>query len=370
MTVLSERPAAFWTTRDRAFMRRALVLARRGWGRTAPNPMVGAVVVRDGEIVGEGWHAEYGGPHAEVIALDAAGERARGSTMYVTLEPCAHAGKTPPCTDALLRAGVGRVVCAVRDPNPVAAGGAQRLEAAGIEVAFGIEETDARELNAPFFHALTSTRPFVTLKLATSIDGAIADATGKSRWLTGEAARRHVHRLRAGHDAIAVGGGTAIADDPSLTVRAGRRPRVPPARVVFDRRARLPLDSSLVRTARDVRTIIVVGDRSSREAHALAEAGVRVIESNALDEAFRALRSLEIRSLLVEGGAELAGALLAEALVDRMIIFQAPVVLGAGARNAFAYVPAHALPDAARWRVIDRRAIGQDLMTVYAPGAE
>jgi diaminohydroxyphosphoribosylaminopyrimidine deaminase/5-amino-6-(5-phosphoribosylamino)uracil reductase len=372
MSERSERldAGALSAGRDRAFMRRALVLARRGWGRTAPNPMVGAVVVRDGEIVGEGWHAEYGGPHAEVVALESAGERARGSTAYVTLEPCVHAGKTPPCADALVRAGVARVVCAVRDPNPVAAGGARRLEAAGIEVAFGIEEADALELNAPFFHVLTSARPFITLKLATSIDGAIADASGGSRWLTGDLARRYVHRLRAGHDAVAVGAGTALTDDPSLTVRRGRRPRVPPARIVFDRRARLPLDSTLARTAREVRTIVVVADASSREARALAGAGVHVVESGALDDALRALRSLEVRSILVEGGAELAGALLAEALVDRMIIFQAPVVLGGGARSAFAHVPAHALPDAPRWRVVVRRTIGQDLMTVYAPGAD
>jgi diaminohydroxyphosphoribosylaminopyrimidine deaminase/5-amino-6-(5-phosphoribosylamino)uracil reductase len=332
--------------------------------------MVGAVVVRDGAIIGEGWHAVYGGPHAEVVALEAAGERARGSTVYVTLEPCAHAGKTPPCTDALIRAGVARVVCAVSDPNPIAAGGARLLEEAGIEVAFGLEEAEALELNAPFFHALTSARPFITLKLATSIDGAIADASGQSRWLTGERARRYVHRLRAGHDAIAVGAGTAIADDPSLTVRSGRHPRVPPTRIVFDRRARLPLESRLVRSAPDVPTLVVVADASSRDARALADAGVHVIESRELGESLGKLRSLDVRSILVEGGAELAGALLAEALVDRMIIFQAPVVLGAGARSAFAHVPAHSLPDASRWRVIARRMIGQDLMTVYAPGAD
>ncbi len=232
--------------------------------------MVGAVVVRDDEVVGEGWHAEYGGPHAEVMALNAAGVRARGSTVYVTLEPCAHTGNTPPCTDALVRAGVSRVVCAVRDPNPVAAGGTRRLEEAGVEVAVGLEESEALELNAPFFHALTSTRPFITLKLATSIDGAIADASGRSQWLTGAAARRYVHRLRAGHDAIAVGAGTAIADDPSLTVRTGRRPRVAPTRIVFDRRARLPLTSALVRTAGGLRTIVVVADASSGQARSLA----------------------------------------------------------------------------------------------------
>jgi diaminohydroxyphosphoribosylaminopyrimidine deaminase/5-amino-6-(5-phosphoribosylamino)uracil reductase len=371
MTVLSEHPAdAVQASRDRAYMRRALVLARRGWGRTAPNPMVGAVVVRDDDIVGEGWHARYGGPHAEVVALNAAGARARGGTLYVSLEPCAHAGKTPPCTDAILRAGVARVVCAVRDPNPIATGGARKLEAAGIEISFGIEEADARELNAAFFHALTSPRPFITLKLATSIDSAITDASGRSQWLTGEDARRYVHRLRAGHDAVAVGAGTALADDPSLTVRSGRPPRVPPTRIVFDRRARLRLDSKLVRTAREVPTVVVAADASSREARALADAGVRVIEGADLDEALRALRSLEVRSILVEGGPILTGALLATAVVDRLVIFQAPIMLGAGARSAFAHVPTHALPDAPRWRVVDRRMIGQDLMTVYAPQAD
>jgi diaminohydroxyphosphoribosylaminopyrimidine deaminase/5-amino-6-(5-phosphoribosylamino)uracil reductase len=368
MTVLSEHPTdALQASRDRAYMRRALVLARRGWGRTAPNPMVGAVVVHDDQIVGEGWHAIYGGPHAEVVALHAAGARARGSTLYVTLEPCAHSGKTLPCTDALIRAGVARVVCAVRDPNPVAAGGARQLETAGVDVSVGVEEAHARELNAPFFHAFTSLRPFITLKLATSIDGAIADASGKSQWLTGEDARRYVHRMRAGHDAVAVGAGTALADNPSLTVRSGRPPRVPPARIVFDRRARLPLDSTLVRTAREVPTTVVVADVSSPEARALAEAGVKMIESVDLSHALRTLRSHEVRSILVEGGPELAGALLGADVVDRLVIFQAPIVLGAGARSAFAYVPAHALPDAPRWRVVDRRSIGQDLMTVYAP---
>ena len=367
--MLTEPPAATGTARDRAFMRRALVLARRGWGHTAPNPLVGAVVVRDGAVVGEGWHAEYGGPHAEIVALDAAGERARGSTVYVTLEPCAHTGKTPPCADALVRAGVARVICAMRDPNPVAAGGARRLEAAGVEVSFGLEETRAFELNASFFHALTSTRPFVTLKLATSIDAAIADASGRSQWLTGDAARRYVHRLRAGHDAVAVGAGTALADDPALTVRSGRPPRIPPARIVFDRRARLPMDSTLVKTARTIRTVVVVADASSSPSRMLADAGVQIVEASDLADALREIRRLDIRSVLVEGGAELAGALLASALVDRMIIFQAPIVLGAGAPSAFAHVPPHALPDSPQWRVVDRRAIGQDLMTVYAPGA-
>lgn len=357
-------------SRDSAFMRRALVLARRGWGWTAPNPMVGAVVVQNDAIVGEGWHAFYGGPHAEVVALDRAGDRARGSTVYVTLEPCAHTGKTPPCTDALIRAQVARVVCAVSDPHPAAAGGAERLRAAGIDVSLGEQAEDARELNAPFFHGFGSVRPFVTLKLAVSIDGAIADAAGQSQWLTGDTARRFVHTLRAGHDAIAVGAGTALADDPMLTVRSRRGSRVPPTRIVFDRRLRLPLDSRLVRTAHESRTIVVSATLDTPEAHRLREAGVQLMRASSLSDALQSLRALDIRSILVEGGAEVGGALLGAGCVDRMVIFQAPVVLGAGARNAFAFTPAHALPDAPRWRVIDRRTLGPDVMTVYAPRGE
>lgn len=332
--------------------------------------MVGAVVVQNDEIVGEGWHAFYGGPHAEVVALDRAGDRARGSTVYVTLEPCAHTGKTPPCTEALIRAGVARVVCAVSDPHPAAAGGAERLRAAGIDVSLGEQEDDARELNAPFFHVIASDRPFVTLKLAVSIDGAIADAAGRSQWLTGDVARRFVHTLRAGHDAIGVGAGTALADDPMLTVRSRRGSRVPPARIVFDRRLRLPLESRLVRTAHESRTIVVSPNIDAPEAQRLRDAGVELMHASDLAHALQSLRALDIRSILVEGGAEVAGALLGAGCVDRMVIFQAPVVLGAGARNAFAFAPAYALPDAPRWRVIDRRTMGPDVMTVYAPRGE
>lgn len=228
-------------------MRRALVLARRGWGRTAPNPLVGAVVVRDGVVVGEGYHAEYGGPHAEVMALAKAGERARGADVYVTLEPCAHHGKSPPCVDALIAAGVRRVVFAVPDPNPVAGGGAARLREAGIAVTGEVERVPAEELNAPFLFAHRgAARPWVTLKLAVSLEGALAPQDRSQRWLTGEAARKQVHHLRAGADAIAVGIGTVLADDPSLTVRMGRRPRVKPTRVVFDARARLPLTAKQI----------------------------------------------------------------------------------------------------------------------------
>jgi diaminohydroxyphosphoribosylaminopyrimidine deaminase/5-amino-6-(5-phosphoribosylamino)uracil reductase len=350
---------------DRAWMRRALVLAQRGWGQTAPNPMVGAVIVRDGAIVGKGFHAKFGEAHAEVAALQEASERARGATVYVTLEPCNHFGKTPPCVDALIGAGVKRVVAAVRDPGRESGGGAVRLREAGIEVDVGVEESEAREINAPFFFAATgATRPWVTLKLAVSLDGAIAGSpasTSPPRWLTGEAARKYVHRLRAQSDAIAVGIGTAIADDPLLTVRHGRRPRVPPLRVVFDRAARLPLGSRLVRTARKVPTLVMSDQADAGAARALEGKGVLVERAPDLPSKLELLHRRGVRSLLVEGGSVIAGAFLAAKAVDRLIIFQAPVLLGAGAIPAFS-----AVGEAARFTVIERREFGGDLMTVYA----
>ena len=236
-------------------MGRALELAWRGWGRVSPNPIVGAVVLRGNDIVAEGWHAEFGGPHAELNALHAAGDKARGATLVVTLEPCAHHGKTPPCTDAIRAAGVRRVVAAVRDPDPEARGGAEILKRAGIDVHVGLLAEAAAAQNAPFLFTRQQTdRPFVALKLATSIDGRIADAGGSSQWISGPEARDHVHWLRAGFDAIAVGGTTALMDNPQLTARGDLTPRKPPVRIVFDRRAMLNLGVSLVQTAREVPT--------------------------------------------------------------------------------------------------------------------
>lgn len=348
-------------------MRRALRLARRGWGRTAPNPLVGAVVVRDGRVVAEGWHARYGGPHAEADALAKAGDLARGADVYVTLEPCNHHGKTPPCAPALVAAGVRRVIVAVRDPNPVAEGGIATLRAAGIAVTEGVEADAAAELNAPFlFTHRDASRPFVTLKVAVSLDGALAPGDRSRRWLTGEAARRHVHALRAGADAVAVGIGTALADDPALTVRHGRRPRVAPVRVVFDTHGRLPLTAGLVRTARETPTWVVGGAIPGGAGQALEAAGVRVLRHDGLPAQLRALREAGVRHLFCEGGAGLAGALLGHGLVDRLIIFQAPVLLGAGALPAFGSVPmGQGAPE--QWRVTGRRAFGDDLMTTYAP---
>jgi diaminohydroxyphosphoribosylaminopyrimidine deaminase/5-amino-6-(5-phosphoribosylamino)uracil reductase len=328
--------------------------------------MVGAVVVRDGVVVGEGFHAEYGGPHAEVVALGAAGDRARGATVYVTLEPCAHHGKTPPCADALIAAGVARAVIAIADPTATARGGAERLRMAGIEVVTGVEQASACELNAPFFNAVASARPWMVLKLALSADGAIAGPSRAQQWITGAESRAEVHRLRAGFDAIAVGLGTALADDPMLTARGPVQPRVPPTRIVFDDAAMLPAGSALARTAREVPTIVVARAPDASRAALLEATGVRVLRADSIDAALETLAGEGMRSILVEGGARLAGRLLQRALVDRMVIFRAPLALGAGALDAFAHAPGVTLTDTDRFRVLQTGAFGDDTMTVYA----
>jgi len=351
---------------DSAYMQRALALAHLGWGQTAPNPMVGAVVVADGAIVGEGHHARYGHAHAEVVALRDAGARARGATLYVSLEPCTHFGKTPPCTDAIIAAGVARVVVAVRDPSPVARGGVETLRAAGIEVELGIERTAGLELNAAFFNAHASDRPWVVLKLALSADGAIADASRRPRWITSPASRAEVHRLRSGVDAIAVGVGTVLTDDPALTVRDVPAPRVAPRRVVFDSTLRVPIESVLVRTARQIPTIVIARQPDAAKRLSLESAGVSVIVASSVGGALKELRQREIRSLLVEGGAKVAGSLLEAELVDRLIIFQSPIELGSGALGAFTHAPAGFAESLERRPIVERRAIGDDTMTTYA----
>ena len=358
---------------DQLHMRRALELARRGWGQTAPNPMVGAVVVRDGAVIGEGFHAVFGGEHAEVSALRAAGDQAKGATLYVTLEPCNHQGKTPPCTDAILAAGIARVVAAISDPHPEAGGGAKRLRAAGVVVDVGIEAEAARELNAAFLHSFGAVRPWIVLKLAVSLDGAIADAAGsrgvKGRWLTGADARRQVHHLRAGVDAVAVGVGTLMADDPMLTVRDVPRPRIVPRRVIFDSELRTPLGAAVVRTARMAPTIILARRPDARRRSALEQAGIEVRVHETLVAALAELTSDGVTALLLEGGARLAGSFLEQRLVDRLIIFQAPVVLGAGALNAFAHVSEATAAALGNLRVVERATFGDDVMTTYAFGA-
>ncbi|HYX83024.1 MAG TPA: bifunctional diaminohydroxyphosphoribosylaminopyrimidine deaminase/5-amino-6-(5-phosphoribosylamino)uracil reductase RibD [Gemmatimonadales bacterium] len=347
-------------------MRRALELAWRGWGHVSPNPLVGAVVLRDDDMIAEGWHAEFGGPHAELVALHAAGERANGATLVVTLEPCAHYGKTPPCTDAIRAAGVRRVVAAVRDPDPDARGGFDVLDAAGIETQVGLLAEEAAAQNAPFlFTRQHSDRPFVALKLATSIDARIADAGGRSQWISGPEAREHVHWLRAGFDAIAVGGTTALTDNPQLTARGGVTPRKPPVRVVFDRRAMLNLGVSLVQTAREVPTWVVASPEAPAANVSVLEGnGVRIFRPETLAQGLAQLRLAGIQSVLCEGGGALGTKLLAEGLVDRLYWVQSPVWLGEGAVPAFPGIPAFPLADAPRWVVVERRALGSDTLLV------
>jgi len=347
-------------------MAHALDLAWRGWGRVQPNPLVGAVILQNGELVGEGWHPEYGDRHAEAVALAVAGDRARGATMVVTLEPCSHQGKQPPCTDAIIHAGIGRVVAALRDPNAVAAGGGEQLRTAGVEVELGASEAAAAAQNAIFLHTLRNpSRPYVALKLATTLDGRIADGFGRSRWISGEQAREYVQWLRAGFDAIGIGGRTARFDDPSLTVRGPVRPRIPPRRVVFDSAADLGPQLTLVRTASETPTIAVVapGADPSR-LRRLEGAGVTVLAAGNLNEALASLRQLGIESLLIEGGGQLAGALLAAGLVDRYYWLQAPLWLGDDAVPAIAGLPGRELAQGERWRVIERRALGEDTLLV------
>jgi diaminohydroxyphosphoribosylaminopyrimidine deaminase/5-amino-6-(5-phosphoribosylamino)uracil reductase len=345
---------------EREAMARALELAWRGWGRVAPNPMVGAVLIRDGAPLAEGYHAEYGGPHAEAAAL-AAGADVRGATCVVTLEPCAHTGKTGPCADALLERGVSRVVIAGRDPNPQARGGVERLRAAGVTVELGPGAREAAALNAGFlWSTVRPERPFVAVKLAASFDGYLADHAGRSRWISGPEAREWAHWLRAGFDAVAVGGRTALADDPELTVRGPVVPRVPPARVVFTGRADLGPELQMFRPGAGGPAVAVVPTvRAAAVGRLLDPLGVRVLAADRLEDGLRGLAEAGLRSVLVEGGGRLVGALLDRGLVDRVYRITAPLWLGRGT-PAFAAHAGRALADAARWVVVERRALGDD----------
>jgi diaminohydroxyphosphoribosylaminopyrimidine deaminase/5-amino-6-(5-phosphoribosylamino)uracil reductase len=320
---------------DAALLQHAIELAWRGQGAVEPNPMVGCVIASAaGEIVGEGWHQKFGGPHAEVFALQQAGERARGATAYVTLEPCCHHGKTPPCSDALLQAGIARAVIAMADPFPkVSGGGISQLRCAGVEVEVGLLESESRRLNAPYLKLLRHARPWVIAKWAMTLDGRIATRTGSSRWISGEASRALVHALRGRVDAIIVGSGTARMDDPLLTARpAGPRTAV---RVVADSNASLANESQLVRTACEAPVLIAAGpEASSANIDRLRGAGCEVLVLNAEDANARLYLLLEelgrrrMTNVLVEGGAKLLGAMFDGQLVDEVHTFIAPKIVG------------------------------------------
>ncbi|MFA0752510.1 MAG: hypothetical protein IMHGJWDQ_000264 [Candidatus Fervidibacter sp.] len=321
---------------DEFWMRRALRLARKRLGWTSPNPPVGAVIVKEGTLVAEGYHEGTGKPHAEAIALAKAGEKAKGATLYVTLEPCDHYGRTPPCTDAIIAAGIQRVVVGTLDPNPIVNGrGIARLRAAGIEVAIGVLEAEAKDLIAPFAKFITQQMPFVTLKLAMSADGKIATCTRQSQWLTGEEARRYAHRLRLEHDAVMVGVGTVLADDPQLTVRLVRGKGKQPVRVVVDSLARTPPTAKVIRAAETPCIIAVTEKAPESRVRKLRHVGAQVWRLPpdkqgrvSLPELLKKLAERDIVSVLVEGGSELAGSLVAQRLIDRVVFFIAPVLLG------------------------------------------
>jgi diaminohydroxyphosphoribosylaminopyrimidine deaminase/5-amino-6-(5-phosphoribosylamino)uracil reductase len=318
-------------------MRRALELAERGRGFVEPNPLVGAVLVRDGTIVGEGWHQRFGQEHAEIHALHAAGEAARGSTLYVTLEPCCHHGKTPPCTDAILRAGVSRVVAALADPfSQVAGMGAAQLRAAGIPVELGLCAAEARWQNAPYLKLITCQRPYVHAKWAMTLDGKIATRRGDSKWISNDAARRKAHELRGRMDAILIGIGTALADDPLLTARPPG-PRVA-CRVILDSKARLPLNSQLVRTTQGAPTMCVCSPTAPADrVDLLRQAGCEMLIPSPEHEGSPRVSMLLDRlgerrwtNLLVEGGSDVLGRFLDARAIDEVHVFIAPRLVGGG----------------------------------------
>ena len=353
-------------------MRRALALARRG--RTSPNPMVGAVVVKDDQIVGEGYHRRAGEAHAEIAALASAGESARGATLYVTLEPCCHFGRTPPCTKAIIASGVASVVAAMVDPNPSVRGlGLAELEAAGIKTAVGLLGESARKLNEAYVKFVTTRLPFVTLKLAMTLDGKIATRTGDSKWVSCEESRRLVHRLRERSDGVLVGIGTVLADDPELSARIGKRVTYP-IRVIADGRARTPVRAKVLAGPAG-RTIVAVTTAAPAERlRKLEHAGARIlfIDEDAgqvsLPALLRSLGEMEITTVLIEGGGGIAASALAAGVVDKVMVFVAPKIVGGESAKTLAEGPGvEAMADALRLENMSVRKVGCDLLIEAYP---
>lgn len=364
---------------DERFMWLALDLAANGLGEVSPNPMVGAVLVKDGEVIATGYHQRCGGPHAEIVALEAAGSAAREATMYVNLEPCSHTGRTPPCVDRIIAAGISKVVVAAQDPNPLVDGrGLTRLREAGIKVRTGVLRGEAVRLNETFLHFIVTGRPFVTMKAAMTLDGKIATRTGASRWISGERSREHGHRLRRQYDAIMVGVGTVLADNPRLTNRLLPEGRTP-LRVIVDSRGRTPLEANVV-TGVHGRTLLAVTEEAPREKMArLQNAGVELVvfppDNDGrvpLDALLAELGQREITSVLVEGGSELNYALLAKGLVNKLCFFIAPLIFGgSGAPTPVGGAGVGAVADA--WQVgkIEISQYDDDLLvTGYIFGAK
>jgi diaminohydroxyphosphoribosylaminopyrimidine deaminase/5-amino-6-(5-phosphoribosylamino)uracil reductase len=363
-------PPAPFTPEDAAHMARALRLAEQGLYTTDPNPRVGCIIVKDGQVVGEGWHRKAGGPHAEVFALQAAGEQARGATAYVCLEPCSHHGRTPPCADALIQAGIARVVAAMQDPNPrVAGNGLKRLAEAGVETACGLLETDAEALNPGFCKRMRTGRPWVRSKLAMSLDGRTAMASGESKWITGPDARRDVHRLRARSSAIVTGIDTVLADDPELTARLGEDAGeiIQPVRVVLDSTLRLPATAKLATDGG--RTVVLTAvDPASRPEVSTME--IRRLPAGAdgrldLLAIIDWLGRTDCNEVLIEAGPTLNGALLRAGLADEWTVYLAPVVLGDGGRGLFHLPELERIADRYELALRDVRKVGRDVRMTF-----
>ena len=367
------RDAALTQSDDRRFMALALTLGRRGLGRTWPNPAVGAVIVKDGVIVGRGWTQPGGRPHAEIEAIRRAGAAARGATLYVTLEPCSHHGKSPPCADAVIAAGLSRVVSALEDPNPEVAGmGHARLRAAGISVDVGIGAEEARRDHAGHIRRMREGRPQVMLKLAVSADGKAGAAGRRPLAITGEAVRERVHLLRAESDAVMVGIGTVLADDPLLTCRLPGMAACSPVRIVLDSALRLPLASRLVCSARETPVWVVASSAASSEAAAALQArGVEILRAKVsggrldLGDMLTLLAARGITRLMVEGGPTLAAAFVAADLVDEANLFQSSTLVGAAGIDALKGLPLTALTQSPRLDCIAREPIGVDMLAVF-----
>lgn len=351
---------------DTCFLARAIRLAERGLFSTDPNPRVGCVLVKDDKIVGEGWHRRAGGPHAEVNALNAAGENARDATAYLSLEPCSHHGRTPPCADALIEAGVARVVIAMEDPNPGVAGeGMERLRAAGIEITSGILQPQAELLNPGYIRRMRGGLPYVRMKVAMSLDGRTAMASGESRWITAEAARRDVHRLRARSSAILTGIATVLADDPCLNARLHDEADIEqPLRVVLDSQLQMPTTARMM--SLPGHTVVLTGMHDSTRIAALAKAGaeVSVIAANSggldLSMVMAFLAQRDVNEVLVEAGPTLCGAMLQAGLVDELIVYMAPMLMGDSAHGLMTLPGLESISDSVELEIDDIRAVGKD----------
>ena len=369
-----DRSTDAWSEIDQQMMRRALSLAARGCGQVSPSPLVGCVITdADGGIAGEGYYLYQQIKHAETLALEEAGTRAKGATAYVSLEPHAHHGRTPPCTDALIRAGIRRVVAPIEDPNPQVSGkGFAHLRSAGLRVETGLLAQEAARLNEKYIHFMRHARPFVHLKLASSLDGRIATRTGDSRWITGEQSRARVHVLRHEYDAILIGSGTAINDNPLLTDRSGKPRRLPLTRVVLDPRLRLSPDSQLALTAGDAPVLLFTSESADASAvEALERRGIEVLrecDGRNINNVLAQLGSRSIQSVLVEGGANVAGAFLDAGLVDKVSFFIAPLLIGGrDAPSAVAGTGAERIADAMRLSHVEFKQHGQDIEVTGYP---